>query len=174
MGLRSLVGAAMAMLTLAACGTVVYGNEFTVSVTDASSPAPVRVAIFDNRMGDTADWARDHMGTTSPGQPYVTTVSANTTRMIGDNSLPQTVDVGLYLPEEDKTGYYALNLTPVADTTVEVKAPFVTYDDSWQYDGSPRPTGPPLPVTVSYREGDNGWLIDVRIPEPGARTGATG
>ncbi len=165
-GARTVAGLAVAVLALAGCGTVVYENEFTVTVSESSATAPVPVAIFDNRMGDTADWARQHLGTTSPDRPYVTTVSSNQTRMIGDNSPPQTVNVGLYLPQHEKTGYYALDLTPVADTSVTVDAPFVTYDYSWESKGTPRPTGPPLPVTVSFRDGGNGWLIDVQVPAP--------
>ena len=67
-GARTVAGLAVAVLALAGCGTVVYENEFTVTVSESSATAPVPVAIFDNRMGDTADWARQHMGTTSPDQ----------------------------------------------------------------------------------------------------------
>ncbi len=165
-GVRAVVGMALALLALTGCGTDVSDTQFTVTVADAAPSSSVPVAVFDNRMGDTTDWARQHMGTTGPGKPYVTTVPTTMTRMIGDNSPPQTVIAGLYLPDHEKSGYYALDLTPVDGTTAEVNAPFVTYDFSWETKGTPRPTGPPLPIIVTYSEGDSGWLIDIQVPQP--------
>ena len=153
--------------TLGAALMVVCKNEFCGHrVRSPSAPTPVPVAIFyDNPHGATRPTGPGSMGATVPDRPYVTTVSSNQTRMIGDNSPPQTVNVGLYLPQHEKTGYYALDLTPVADTSVTVDAPFVTYDYSWESKGNPRPTGPPLPVRCHFRDGGNGWLIDVRVPK---------
>ncbi|MFN8126552.1 MAG: hypothetical protein U0R64_08620 [Candidatus Nanopelagicales bacterium] len=163
---RTVLGTALAALVLAGCGTASYSNEFRVAVATAPSPEPrpVPVAVFDTLMGDTADWARQHLGTSAPGQPYVTTVSTTATRWIGDNSLPTELRAGLYLPTYDKTGFYALDLKPVDATTTTIQAPYVTYDYSWETKGTPRPTGPPLPLTVTYAAGDSGWIIDISVP----------
>ena len=66
----------------------------------------MQVSVFDNRMGDTQDWAEKNLGSRPPGSPYRATVFATDTKFVGDTSPPAEVRAGLYLPQFDDSGYY--------------------------------------------------------------------
>ncbi len=169
--LTGALGALAAVLTLAGCGTATFDNEFAVTVADPSGRLgtdQVQVSVFDNTMGDTQDWAEKDLGIAAPGAPYRASVFATATKMIGDSSPPTDVRAGLYLPQFDDTGYYAIQLQPVAGETVTVAAPYVTYDYSWETSGKKRPTKDPLPLTITAGQGDKGWQLAVEVQIPPA------
>lgn len=165
------IGAVVALVSLAGCGTATFDNQVIVSVDDPSGRLgtdQVKVAVFDPMMGDTKDWAQQRMGIAAPGAPYRTSVFATDTKFVGDNSPPRSVRLGLYLPQYDDTGYYAISLEPVDGSIVDVAAPYVTYDYSWETTGKKRPTGPPLPLTITTGQDGSNWLLGVVVQIPPA------
>lgn len=167
--IRTGIGAALAALALAGCGTATFDNQFAVTVADPSGRLgtdQVQVAVFDPMMGDTRDWARQHMGVATPTEPYRTSVFATDTKMIGDSSPPSRVVAGMFLPQYDPSGFYSITLQPVAGQTVDYEAPYVTYDYSWETTGKKRPTGPPLPMTITTSQDGDNWQFDIQVQIP--------
>ena len=157
------------LLLLAGCGTVSFTNRVAVSVADSSrqwGDEPLAVSVFDPLMGDTRDWARESLGTTAPGEPYRRDLPDTGTRWVGDSSPPRTVQVGIYLPEVDRTGYYAVTVEPVSGQTRSYDATYVSYDYSWETTTGRRPTGPPLPLTVTSLDNGNGWDLQLAVALP--------
>lgn len=154
---------------LAGCGTVVFDNRFAVTVNDPSGRLGtdrVAVSVFDPQMGDTRDWAEQFAGVSTPESPYRRDLPQTGTRMIGDSSPPSRITAGVYLPQFDDTGYYVIALDPVAGTSQDYQAGYVTYDYSWETSGKKRPTAPPLPMTITTGDNGNGWDVEVTVQIP--------
>ncbi len=173
--IRKTIGAALgalaAVVVLAGCGTATFDNQVIVTVSDPSGRLgsdQVQVAVFDPMMGDTADWAEQHLGVAAPGAPYRTSVFATDTKMVGDTSPPKSVVLGMYLPQFDDTGFYSISLNPVAGQTLDYEAPYVTYDYSWETTGAKRPTGPPLPMAITTGQDGDNWQFQIEVQIPPA------
>lgn len=165
------VGALVALLGLAGCGTATFDNEVAVTVNDPSGRLgtdQVKVSVFDPLMGDTRDWAQEQMGVAAPGAPYRNELFATDTKFVGDSSPPRSVRLGMYLPQYDDSGFYSISFEPVAGQTIDLDAPYVTYDYSWETTGKKRPTGPPLPLTITAGQDGSNWLLDIQVQIPPA------
>lgn len=161
--------AAASVAVLGGCGTVVFDNRFAVVVDDPSGRLDsdrVEVSVFDPLMGDTADWAEQFAGVSTPQAPYLREMPVTDTKMVADSSPPRRVTAGVYLPQFDDTGYYVIAIDPVDGGTLDYEAGYVTYDYSWETSGAKRPTAPPLPMTITTADNGNGWdlQVEVRIP----------
>lgn len=144
------------MLALAGCGTASFSNAVAVVVA-----SPQRVSVFDPGMGQSAEWASTTMGRAAPGAPYTTEVSALDTKLIGDDSPPASVSLGIYLPdltEYSDEGYFALSVPSVQPGTAQMDLPFVAW-----YSEQPAVGREPLPATVEIAPGPNGWLINITL-----------
>ncbi|MEI2715842.1 MAG: hypothetical protein V9E98_02400 [Candidatus Nanopelagicales bacterium] len=164
--LSGALGSLIAALSLTACGTATFNNEFTVSVTDPRDRLgtdEVQVSVFDPQMGFPERGTRtaESIGVTTAGQPYSATVFTTDTKMIGDSSPPRTVSVGVYLPQLQGDGYYGVRLDPADGATVDYLAPFVSFNAGYEAPGEKRKTAPPLPMRITSVAGDNGWEIAI-------------
>ena len=54
----------------------------------------------------------------------------------------------------------------MAGETLDYQAPYVTYDYSWETTGKKRPAKPPLPMTITAGQGENGWQLAVEVQVP--------
>lgn len=165
-GCVAAVGLSALALTTASCGTALINNEFSATVVDPSRrlPAgPVEISIFDSSMGQSDEWARKSMGTTSPGNPYTTSFKTTTTKFIGDNGPSQQVTAGVAIPAYQAKGFFQFQLTPADGQTVTLQAPFIGY-----YDYNAATDGPvkPLPMTITAKSGDLSWQLSVVIAVP--------
>ncbi|MCC7044937.1 MAG: hypothetical protein IT183_13820 [Acidobacteria bacterium] len=154
------------LVTSTACGTVVFVHTIEVRVSDPSGrlgSAPVEVSVFDNQMGQSAEWARRTMGTAGPDTPHVGQVSSTTARMIFDNSLPERVTISLAVPAYEPGGYFVLQLAPPVSEERVVAAPFVPYGASFAEGGS---GVMPLPLRVLSEKDETGWRVRVTIEVP--------
>jgi hypothetical protein len=154
------------LLTSAACGTVVFVHTIEVRVSDPSGrlgSAPVEVSVFDNQMGQSAEWAQRTMGTTRPDAPYVGRVSSTTAKMIFDHSLPERITISLAVPVYEPDGYFVLELAPPTSEERVVAAPFVPYGASFAEGGS---GVMPLRLRVRSEKDEAGWSVRVTIEVP--------
>lgn len=156
--LRRLFAVLAAAVALAGCGTVVFTNSFSVSVTSAAG-TEVEVSVFDPYVGDTRDWAERSLGTATEGQPYTQDLNTTGTKVIGDNSPPTRVTAGLYLPQINDSGYFAIAFDPVPGESVDYAAGFVPFSEG-QAD--------PLPLILTAVTTDNGWDVDIEVLVPTA------
>lgn len=160
-GCIAAVGLSALALTTASCGTALITNEFSATVVDPGKrlPAgPTQISIFDSSMGQSDEWARKSMGSTSPGYPYTTSFTTTGTKFVGDNSPSAQVTAGLSIPQFQAKGYFSIQLTPVDGQAVILQAPFIGYYDySAATDGAVKP----LPVTVTAKSGNLSWQLTV-------------
>ena len=146
-----LLGAAL----LSGCGTATFTNSFAVAVESRQ-----QVSVFDNSMGDSAEWAGRSMGVAAPGAPYTTQIFATATKLILDSSPPEAVRVGLFLPQITQTGYFAIDVPSVTEGGVDIDAPFVAW-----YSADPVEQLPSQPLRLEIAAGPDGWIITVDVPE---------
>ena len=161
---RTLAGllALLPSLGLAGCGTGAYTSTFRVTIDD---PAGVlgadaaRVGVFNVAQGDTRDWAERTLGSASPDQPYIATISTVESRMAFDGGPPEQVRAGLYLPGYRKLGWYSLDLEPKDGAEQRVEAPFVGWDGY-----GPQAKGvPPLTVTIGAKSSGDSWELTLTV-----------
>jgi hypothetical protein len=151
-----------------ACGTAVFDHVIEVQVSDPSGrlgSARVEVSVFDNQMGQSAEWARRTMGTATPGGPYIGQVSSTAAKMIFDDSLPERLTVALAVPAYEPNGYFLLQLAPPSAEETTVAAPFVPYGAYFSEGGT---TTAPLPMRVRGETEAKGWKVRVTIDVPAA------
>lgn len=122
--------------------------------------SPTEVSVFDQQMGESAEWASQWLGEASPGTPYTREVPALDTKLIGDSSAPSSVRFGIYLPQRTPSGYYSFVDNAAVSGTREAELPFVAW-----YSPTPVPAQEPLAVRLDLREGPNGWIANVTLKE---------
>ena len=163
-----LAAALLSVGLLAGCGTALVENAFSVRVEDPSGrlpDGPVEVSIFDSVMGQSDEWARTTMGTATATEPYRTSFTSTTAKMVGDHGPSERVTAGIAVPGYAPKGYFSLVLAPVDGQTVTVEAPFVGYYD---YDAALDGPVPPLPLKVTSTAGDLSWRLDIVAEVPAA------
>lgn len=138
---------------LAGCGTATFSNSVAVLV-----PTAQQVSVFDPGMGQSAEWAQKTMGEGAPGSPYTTEVFSTDTKMVGDDSPPTSLSLGIYLPDRTDAGYFALSLPSVQEGSSAMSLPFVAW-----YSEEPVDPQPALPARVEVAAGPDGWLVNVNI-----------
>ena len=151
------------VLTLGGCGTGVVEDTYEVSVSDPSGrvgPPPVEVGVFDSAMGQGREWAARTQRTSSPGSPYVGTVSSTVTRLVLDSSLPASVQAGVSLPGYAPDGWFALQAPATPGVEQRLSLPYLPYG----VPGTDRPA--PLPAVLTVVEGDRGWLVRLVLQVP--------
>jgi hypothetical protein len=153
--LRGLLVVALALGLLSGCGTKSFSNAVAVIVATEQD-----VSVFDPQMGESAEWASQWLEPAAPGQPYTREVSALDTKMIGDNSPPAALRLGIYLPDRTETGYFSLIDYDAQAGVTDRDLPFVAW-----FSETPVPAQAPLPVTVELQPGPNGWLVNVTVKE---------
>ncbi len=126
--LGAIGAASLAIVVIAACGTSAVSNEVRVSV-DRSSGAvdagPLEVGVFDTLMGGSSEYAAQFRGTSTEAEPYVGRVATTVTRMIADDSPPERLDLGVWIPAIADKGYYAVSVGPTTGDHDVVMAPFI-------------------------------------------------
>lgn len=154
--LRGLVVIMCAVGLLSGCGTKSFSNSVAVVVS-----APQQVSVFDQQMGESAQWASQWLGPAAPGAPYTRDVPALDTKFVGDDSPPASIRAGVYLPDLTDEGYFSfVDNDAVAGTSTQA-LPFIPW-----YSETPVPARDPLPVTVEVLPGSNGWLVNITVPDP--------
>ncbi len=138
---------------LSGCGTKSFTNSVAVIVTQ-----PQQVSVFDPQMGDSADWAGQWLAPAAPGSPYTRQVPALDTKVIGDDTPPAALRLGVYLPDLTDTGYFALTLNDAVAGETQRELPFVAW-----YSPDPVQPSAPLPVAVELAAGPDGWLVNLTI-----------
>ena len=141
---------------LSGCGTKSFTNSVAVLVS-----APQQVSVFDQQMGESAEWASQWLGPAAPGAPYTRDVPALDTKLIGDDSPPASIRAGVYLPDLTDDGYFSFVDNAAVAGTTEQDLPFVPW-----YSETPVPARDPLPVTVEVVPGPNGWLVNITVANP--------
>ncbi len=154
--LRGLFVIMCALGLLSGCGTKSFTNSVAVLV-----PAPQQVSVFDQQMGESAEWASQWLGPAAPGAPYTRDVPALDTKLIGDDSPPASIRAGVYLPDLTDDGYFSFVDNAAVAGTTEQDLPFVPW-----YSETPVPARDPLPVTVEVVPGPNGWLVNITVANP--------
>lgn len=160
---RSIAILVLLALTMTGCGTAVVENRFAVTLDDPSGVLgadPVAVSVFDPGMGASDEWARRSIGVVAPGQPYTTSFNTTTTRVLGDSSPPERVELGLALPDWRPSGHFGAAFTPVDGQTQTVTAPFVGY---FGYDPTEDGEVEPVDLSITSRAGDLTWEMAVQV-----------
>lgn len=150
--------AALASVVLAACGTSAVANQVVVSVdrtSGAVGAGPLDVGVFDTLMGGSSEYAAKFRGTTTEERPYVGTVATTVTRMIGDDSPPERLDLGVWIPAIADGGYYAVSVGPTTGDHDVVTAPFIP--DFTRPSGAP--AAPPLRFLVTRERMGNALKV---------------
>lgn len=142
-------------LALAGCGTKSFSNAVAVITSE-----PAQVSVFDQQMGQSAQWAAQWLGPSAPGAPYTRELPVTDTKLIGDGSPPASVRVGIYLPDRTDTGYYSLIVNDAIAGVSDLQVPFVAW-----FSETPVPPQPPLPVRLELAPGPNGWLVNITVKE---------
>lgn len=142
-------------LALAGCGTKSFSNAVAVN-----TPTREQVSVFDQQMGESAEWASQWLGYAAPGAPYTRQVPITDTKMIGDDSPPATVRAGVYLPDRTDQGYYSLIINDPTGGVRDLQLPFVAW-----YSETPVAAQPPLPASVELLPGPNGWLVNITVKD---------
>ena len=153
------VACAASAIALAGCGTKAVANEVLVSVDRSSGavgPGPVEVAVFDTTMGRSSEYGAQWMGTTTETAPYRGTVSTTVTRMIGDSSPPERLDLGLVVPAIAPRGFFAVSVTPETGPGAEIEAPFVP---DFAYDEAADGPVAPLRVSIAREAVGDTWRV---------------
>lgn len=143
------------LVALTGCGTKTFSNAVAVI-----TATPQQVSVFDQQMGESAEWASQWMGESAPGAPYTREVPVTDTKFIGDDSPPASVRAGIYLPDRTDTGYYSLIVNDAVAGVSDVEVPFVAW-----YSPNPVPAQPALPVRLELSAGPNGWLVNVTVKD---------
>lgn len=145
----------LGLVGLVGCGTKSFSNAVAVI-----TPTRQQVSVFDQQMGESAEWAGQWLGEAAPGSPYTREVPTTDTKLIGDSSPPASVRAGIYLPDRTDTGYYSLIVNDAVAGSREVEVPFVAW-----YSETPVPAQPALPVTLELAPGPNGWLVNITVKD---------
>lgn len=143
------------LLGLTACGTKSFSNAVAVI-----TPVPAQVSVFDQQMGESAEWAGQWLGPSAPGQPYTREIPVTDTKLIGDGSPPASLRAGIYLPDRTDTGYYSLIVNDAVAGVSDVEVPFVAW-----FSQAPVPAQPALPVRLELAPGPNGWLVNITVKD---------
>jgi hypothetical protein len=149
------IGVVLGAVLLSGCGTATFSNSFAVAVESRQ-----QVSVFDTSMGDSAQWAGRTMGVAAPGAPYTTQIVATDTKLVLDGSLPESVRVGLFLPQVTQTGYFAIDLPSVTEGGTDIDAPFVAW-----YSEDPVEPLSAQPLRLEVAAGPEGWVMTVDVPE---------
>ncbi len=156
---------AFAHLLLSGCGTGVVAHRFEITISDPAGrlgAPPIEISLFDRTMGASEEWARKTMGTVAPGAPFVGTYESVETRMMFDSSPARRVAVALWLPADEKAGYFPFVLEPIAGVEQQVTLPFVPWPDSYPEDD----TVAPIPARVRSEARDGAWVFHVTLDIP--------
>jgi hypothetical protein len=153
----------IAAVALAGCGTKVVSNEVLVSVdrsTDAVGPGPIDVAVFDSTMGSSSEYGARWLGTTTETEPYRADVRTTVTRLIGDGSPPERLDLGLVVPALAPRGYFAVSVTDQTAAAGGVAAPFVP--DHAAAEAGDGPVAP-LAVAITREAVGDAWRVTLLV-----------
>jgi hypothetical protein len=156
-GLAALLGA----LGLVGCGTAAYSTTLSVTVADPAGilgGGPIRISIFDPRLGDTRDWADRTLTEIAAGEAASGSVSSVETRLGGGGNPAKEVRAGIYLPGYREFGWYELSLSPKAGEQ-QIQARFIAWDGY-----APQAIGvEPLAALVTARADGKSWRLAVTI-----------